>query len=265
MNDFGAPGALCDRRHHVRSELDRVVRDNSYITQVMYGPHRSSAVRFRCRETAHHRMKRASVILLLVLLALMAVGPVGPAPEMVTAASVNTNRAAPKVALIVGSSGLATENYKRLANEAAARPRRGAPRRRQGLLAERDVARGQGGASTARRSSSTSATVTAGRAATATRSTPSTQNGLGLNPKRGAANTHQYFGEAPSARSQAREERGRASSATSATRAATPSRASPRARSTSRPSSGSTTTPRASSGPAPRPSSPRPTWAPPTT
>ena len=59
-------------------------------------------------------MKRASVILLLVLLALMAVGPLGPAP--VAAAS----RAAPKVALIVGPAGYATENYKRLADKAAA-------------------------------------------------------------------------------------------------------------------------------------------------
>ena len=62
-------------------------------------------------------MKRASVILLLVLLALMAVGPVGPAPVLAAPAAA---RVAPKVAIIVGPAGYATENYKRLADKAAA-------------------------------------------------------------------------------------------------------------------------------------------------
>jgi hypothetical protein len=133
-------------------------------------------------------MKRASVILLLVLLALMAVGPLGPAP--VAAAS----RAAPKVALIVGPAGSATDNYRRLANEAAAAAEKFTP----------NVVRVY----------SPDATWPAVKAALEGASivvylghgngwpsryrdqlTPSTQNGMGLNPNAGAGDTHQYFGE----------------------------------------------------------------------
>ncbi|HEX5013473.1 MAG TPA: hypothetical protein VFV72_04865 [Candidatus Limnocylindrales bacterium] len=132
-------------------------------------------------------MKRASVIVLLVLLALMAVGPLGPAP--VAAAS----RTAPKVVLIVGPAGSATENYKRLANQAAAAaadytpnvvkvysPDATWPAVKQAMTGASVVVylgHGNGWPSRYR-----------------DQLTPSTQNGMGLNPNAGA-NTHQYFGE----------------------------------------------------------------------
>jgi hypothetical protein len=133
-------------------------------------------------------MKRASVILLLVLLALMAVGPLGPAP--VAAAS----RAAPKVALIVGPAGAATDNYRRLADEAAAAAEKFTPNvvrvyspdatwpavkgALQGASIVVYLGHGNGWPSRYR-----------------DQLTPSTQNGLGLNPNAGAGDTHQYFGE----------------------------------------------------------------------
>jgi hypothetical protein len=132
-------------------------------------------------------MKRASVILLLVLLALMAVGPLGPAP--VAAAS----RAAPKVALIVGPAGYATDNYRRLADAAAAEAKKYTPNVvrvyspdatwpavKQALTGASIVVylgHGNGWPSRYR-----------------DQLTPSTQNGMGLNPNAGA-DTHQYFGE----------------------------------------------------------------------
>jgi hypothetical protein len=76
-------------------------------------------------------MKRASVIVLVVLLALMAIGPIGPA------SAAGPQRFAPKVAIIVGPVGSKTDSYRKLGNEAGPR------------------------------SSSTSATATAGRAGTA--------------------------------------------------------------------------------------------------
>jgi hypothetical protein len=133
-------------------------------------------------------MKRASVILLLVLLALMAVGPLGPAP--VAAAS----RAAPKVALIVGPAGGATDNYRRLADEAAAAAAKFTPnvvkvyspdatwpavkRALDGASIVVYLGHGNGWPSRYR-----------------DQLTPSTQNGMGLNPNAGAGDTHQYFGE----------------------------------------------------------------------
>ena len=132
-------------------------------------------------------MKRASVILLLVLLALMAVGPLGPAP--VAAAS----RTAPKVALIVGPAGYATENYKRLADRAAAAaleytpnvvkvysPDATWPAVKQAMTgASIVVYLGHGNGWPSRYRDSL---------------TPSTQNGMGLNPNVGS-DKHQYFGE----------------------------------------------------------------------
>jgi hypothetical protein len=132
-------------------------------------------------------MKRASVILLLVLLALMAVGPTGPAP--VAAAS----PAAPKVAIIVGPAGYATENYKRLADKAAASARQYTsnvvqvyspeatwPAAKQAMTGASIVVylgHGNGWPSRYR-----------------DQLTPSSQNGMGLNPNVGSEN-HQYFGE----------------------------------------------------------------------
>lgn len=132
-------------------------------------------------------MKRASVIVLLVLLALMAVGPMGPTP--VAAAS----RVAPKVAIVVGPAGYATDNYRRLADQAAAAalkytpnvvkvysPDATWPAVKKALTGASIVVylgHGNGWPSPYR-----------------DELTPSTQNGMGLNPNAGA-DTHQYFGE----------------------------------------------------------------------
>jgi hypothetical protein len=132
-------------------------------------------------------MKRASVIVLLVLLALMAVGPLGPAT--VAAAS----RVAPKVAIVVGPVGATTPYYIGLANQAAAEARKYTPNVvkvyspdatwpavKQALNGASIVVylgHGNGWPSIYRDSL-----------------TPSTQNGMGLNPNNGAT-THQYFGE----------------------------------------------------------------------
>src|SRR5262245_6854894 len=132
-------------------------------------------------------MKRASVIVLLVLLALMAVGPLGPAP--VSAAS----RVDPKVAIVVGPVGSLTGYYIGLANKAAAEAERYTrnvvkvyspdatwPSVKQALQGASIVVylgHGNGWPSPYRDSL-----------------TPTTQNGMGLNPNNGAT-THQYFGE----------------------------------------------------------------------
>ena len=58
-------------------------------------------------------MKRVSSIFLATLLALLAAGPIPPAVAQAAP------RAAPKVAIIVGPAGSATDNYRRLGNEAA--------------------------------------------------------------------------------------------------------------------------------------------------
>jgi hypothetical protein len=132
-------------------------------------------------------MKRASVILLLVLLALMAVGPLGPAP--VAAAS----RTAPKVALIVGPAGYATENYKRLADKAAAAALQYTPNVVKVYSPDATWA------AVKQALSGASIVVYLGHgngwpSRYRDQLTPSTQNGMGLNPNVGA-DTHQYFGE----------------------------------------------------------------------
>jgi hypothetical protein len=132
-------------------------------------------------------MKRASVIVLLVLLALMAVGPMGPAP--VAAAS----RVPPKVAIVVGPVGATTPYYIGLANQAAAEAQKYTPnvvkvyspdatwpavkQALQGASIVVYLGHGNGWPSPYR-----------------SKLTPSTQNGMGLNPNNGAS-THQYFGE----------------------------------------------------------------------
>jgi hypothetical protein len=136
-------------------------------------------------------MKRAFVLLIAGLLALLAVGPVGP----VAAAS----RAAPKVVLIVGPAGAATDNYRKLADEAAAvaaeytsnvvkvySPDATWPAVKQALDgASVVVYLGHGNGWPSRYRDALY---------------PPSQNGFGLNPHAGAGDTHQYFGEARIAR-----------------------------------------------------------------
>jgi hypothetical protein len=133
-------------------------------------------------------MKRASVIVLVALLALMAVGPLGPA------SAAAASPAPPKVVLIVGPAGYATENYRRLANEAAVvalkytpnvvkvySPNATWPAVKQALKGASIVVylgHGNGWPSRYRNEL-----------------TPETQNGFGLNPNAGAGDVHQYFGE----------------------------------------------------------------------
>lgn len=132
-------------------------------------------------------MKRASVVVVIVA-ALLASGLVGTAT--VAAASRN----APKVALIVGPAGAATDGYRRLADQAA----------EAALAFTPNVVRVY----------SPDATWLAVKQALAGASivvylghgngwpspyrdelTPSTQNGFGLNPTAGDGDSHQYFGE----------------------------------------------------------------------
>jgi hypothetical protein len=131
-------------------------------------------------------MKRALVVVLAALLAIMAVGPVVP----VMAAP----RAAPKVVLVVGPAGAATDNYRRLANEAAAEARKLTPnvvkvyspdatwpavkQALEGASIVVYLGHGNGWPSKYR-----------------DHLYPPTQNGLGLNPHAGAGGSHQYFGE----------------------------------------------------------------------
>ena len=131
-------------------------------------------------------MKRASVVVLVAVLAMLAIGPV----TSVAAAS----RAAPKVVLIVGPAGAATDDYRRLANEAAVEaakftrnvtriysPDATWPAVRQALQgASIVVYLGHGNGWPSRYRDALY---------------PPTQNGFGLNPHAGAGDTHQYFGE----------------------------------------------------------------------
>jgi hypothetical protein len=131
-------------------------------------------------------MKRASVVVLVAVLAMLAIGPV----TSVAAAS----RAAPRVVLIVGPAGSATDNYRRLANEAAVEaakftpnvvriysPDATWPAVRQALQgASIVVYLGHGNGWPSRYRDSLF---------------PPTQNGFGLNPHAGAGDVHQYFGE----------------------------------------------------------------------
>jgi hypothetical protein len=133
-------------------------------------------------------MKRASVIALASLLALMAIGPVGPA------SAASRQRLAPKVAIVVGPTGSATDYYRKLGNEAAAAALKFTPNVvriyspdatwsavKQALNgASIVVYLGHGNGWPSRYRSEL---------------TPSTQNGMGLNPHAGAGDVHQYFGE----------------------------------------------------------------------
>jgi hypothetical protein len=133
-------------------------------------------------------MKRAWVVLLATLLALMAAGSIGSASAAAAA------RVPPKVALIVGPAGAATDNYRRLANEAAEAaakftpnvvrvysPDATWPAVKQALRgASIVVYLGHGNGWPSKYRSDL---------------TPETQNGMGLNPNAGAGDSHQYFGE----------------------------------------------------------------------
>jgi hypothetical protein len=133
-------------------------------------------------------MKRASVIVLVTLLALMAFGPVGLASA---AASV---RIAPKVAIVVGPAGGATDSYRRLANEAAAAALKFTPNVVRLYSPDATwpaVKKALNGASIVVYLGHGNGWPSKYRDSLA----PDTQNGLGLNPNAGAGDTHQYFGE----------------------------------------------------------------------
>jgi hypothetical protein len=133
-------------------------------------------------------MKRASIIVLASLVALTAAGLFAPAPAAAA------EPVAPKVVLVVGPAGAATDSYRRLANEAAAEALKLTPnvvkvyspnatwpavkRALKGASIVVYLGHGNGWPSRYRNEL-----------------TPSTQNGMGLNPNAGAGNVHQYFGE----------------------------------------------------------------------
>ena len=133
-------------------------------------------------------MKRGSVLLVVSLLALAMAGGLGPG--VASAASA----ARPKVVLIVGPAGAATDAYRRLADEAATAAARYTPnvvriyspdatwpvvrRALQGASVVIYLGHGNGWPSRYRDALY-----------------PMTQDGFGLNPTAGAADTHQYFGE----------------------------------------------------------------------
>ena len=132
-------------------------------------------------------MKRGSVIVVVTLLALAMAGSIVPA-------SVLAARAAPKVVLIVGPVGSATDGYRRLAEEAAVAAARYTPnvvriyspdatwsavrQALQGASVVLYLGHGNGWPSRYRDSLY-----------------PATQDGFGLNPTAGAGDAHQYFGE----------------------------------------------------------------------
>jgi hypothetical protein len=133
-------------------------------------------------------MKRGSVVLLVSLLALAMAGALAPGPVAAESKTV------PKVVLIVGPAGYATDSYRRLANEAAAAAARYTPnvvkvyspdatwpavrQALQGASIVVYLGHGNGWPSRYRNSPY-----------------PITQNGFGLNPTAGAGDAHQYFGE----------------------------------------------------------------------
>ena len=133
-------------------------------------------------------MKRAWVVLLASLLALMAIAPVG------SASAAGVARVVPKVVIVVGPAGGATDYYRRLGNEAAAAARKytsnvvrvyspdatwpAVKKALNGASVVVYLGHGNGWPSKYRDSL-----------------TPETQNGFGLNPHAGAGDTHQYFGE----------------------------------------------------------------------
>ena len=132
-------------------------------------------------------MKRGSVIVVVTLLALAVAGSLMPG-------SVLAARAAPKVVLIVGPVGAATDGYRRLAEQAAVAAARYTPnvvriyspdatwsavrQALQGASIVLYLGHGNGWPSRYRDSLY-----------------PATQDGFGLNPTAGAGNAHQYFGE----------------------------------------------------------------------
>ena len=140
-------------------------------------------------------------------------------------------RPEPKVVIIVGADA---RRDRRIPRRRRRRLRRGDQvhlERRQGLQPERDLGEGQGGRRRARRSSSTSATATAGPARTRTTPKYTTKDGFGLNATAGAGDyEQQVLRRAVRLDARPGAERGRPAAATSATRRATPSRATRRRR-----------------------------------
>jgi hypothetical protein len=133
-------------------------------------------------------MKRASVIVLVALLALMAIGPIGPA------SAAGPPRVAPKVVIIVGPTGSATDNYRKLGNEAAAAALKFTPNVVRVYSPDATwpaVKKALGGASIVVYLGHGNGWPSRYR----DELTPTTQNGFGLNPHAGAGDTHQYFGE----------------------------------------------------------------------
>ena len=141
------------------------------------------------RHSGGGRMSGARLVLLAALAALvLGAGPL--APKAAAAAS----RVAPKVVLIVGPAGGATPYYRRLADEAAAAAAKLTPNvvkvyspdatwtnvkaALQGASVVVYLGHGNGWPSIYRDALY-----------------PPTQNGFGLNPHAGAADSHQYFGE----------------------------------------------------------------------
>ena len=128
--------------------------------------------------------------------------------------------AVPKVVIIVGPAGAATDGYRAEARAAAAVARSYTPGRHRGLLAQRDVAGRQERAPGRSRSSSTWATATAGRAAIATRSTRRPRTASGSTRAPAATTTPTSTSARTGSRPRSSSPRTRSScSTTSATRA----------------------------------------------
>jgi hypothetical protein len=133
-------------------------------------------------------MKRASVLLLVALLALTAVGPIG------SASAAPSRFDQPKVAIVVGPAGSATDNYRRLGNEAAAAALKFTPNVVRVFSPDATwpaVKKALNGASIVVYLGHGNGWPSKYR----DKLTPDTQNGLGLNPHAGAGDLHQYFGE----------------------------------------------------------------------
>jgi len=140
----------------------------------------------RARTTARP-LVRLAVVAALVALVVGAV-PVAAAPPAVA------GRAAPKVVLIVGPAGPATPFYRRLADEAAAV----AARRTPNVVKVYSPDATWPNVKAALRGASVVVYLGHGNGFPSIyRDTlyPPTQNGFGLNPHAGAADSHQYFGE----------------------------------------------------------------------
>lgn len=134
-------------------------------------------------------VKRVSAATLVTLLTLMALGPVG------SVSAVSPTRVSPKVAIIVGPAGAATDNYRRLGNEAAAAARKFTPNVVRVYSPDATwpaVKQALNGASVVVYLGHGNGWPSKYRDSLA----PDTQDGMGLNPNVGAADSHQYFGEA---------------------------------------------------------------------